>query len=238
MRELFETLYTKTQKEYYIKLSKYLDNNEKKFIVTANPEMFKLASTDCVLKNILLDSDNDVVPDGIAIVKGARRFGLNIEERITGIDISIKLLELLNNKKKTLYLFGAKSEVLDKIGTVIKEKYPCIKVLGMTDGYVDNKDEVFQNIIDLNPDGCLVALGIPAQEKLIAKHFENVKRGIYIGVGGSLDVISGSKKRAPQIFIKLNLEWLYRIIKEPSRIGRFIKNNIGFMIDVFREKRK
>lgn len=238
MRELFETLYTKTQKEYYIQLSKYLDNNEKKFIITANPETFMLAKDDKEIRDAIKDSQNDVVPDGIAIVKGANKYGFKVRERITGVDISMRLLELLNNKKKTLYLFGSKEEVLEKMKEVLKREYPCIKVLGMTNGYVEDKQKIFDEIISLSPDVCLVALGIPNQEKLIAKNFGKIKKGIYMGVGGSLDVISGYKRRAPKLFIKLNLEWLYRIVREPSRLKRFFKNNVRFMIDVNRDSKR
>ena len=79
-----------------------------------------------------------------------------------------------------------------------------------------------KKIVKLNPDICLVALGIPYQEKLINKYIDIAKKGIYVGVGGSFDVLSGTKKRAPKIFIKLNLEWLYRLICEPKRLKRFI----------------
>lgn len=237
MKEYFERLYTKSKEEYYIKLSKYLDNHEKKFIVTANPETFKLARDDEEIDRILMTRENDIVPDGIAIVKAAGRFGIKIKERITGIDTAVKLLELMNNKKKSLYLFGAKREVLDKLLEVLKRDYPCIKVLGAIDGYVEDKDEAFKEVIKANPDVCLVALGIPQQEKLIARHIGDAKKGIYMGVGGVFDVLSGSKKRAPKIFIKLNLEWLYRITTEPSRLGRFYNNNIKFMLDVLKEKK-
>ena len=89
-----------------------------------------------------------------------------------------------------------------------------------------------EEVIKLKPDICMVALGIPLQEKIIYKYFDKFKKGIFIGVGGSFDVLSGFKKRAPKIFIKLNLEWLYRIIKEPKRINRFINNNIKFMFKI------
>ena len=84
----------------------------------------------------------------------------------------------------------------------------------------------------MKPDICLIAMGIPMQEKLINKYFKNAKKGIYIGVGGSFDVLSGIKKRAPKLFIKLNLEWLYRIIKEPRRLKRFWNNNIKFLFKI------
>ena len=88
------------------------------------------------------------------------------------------------------------------------------------------------------PDIVLIALGIPLQEKLINKHINDFKKGIFIGVGGSFDVLSGSKKRAPKLFIKLNLEWLYRILREPKRISRFLKYNIKFIFKIIKEKHK
>lgn len=237
MKEYFLRLYTKTKDEYYRQVSRYMDNNEKKFIITANPESFNLARSDNELELLLLDPQNDIVADGISIVKCAKKYGINVRERITGIDLANKVLELANNKKKSLYLFGAEKEVLDTLTQKIRESYPKIKILGTTDGYVEDKDKVLESIVKLNPDVCLVALGIPMQEKLIGRYIEKAKKGIYIGVGGSFDVMSGIKKRAPKIFIKLNLEWLYRIIKEPSRLKRFYNNNIKFMFSVLRDKK-
>ena len=97
---------------------------------------------------------------------------------------------------------------------------------------MQDKDKVFREISKLNPDIILVALGIPIQEKLIYKHLNEFNKGIFVGVGGSFDVISGHKKRAPKIFVKLNLEWLYRIICEPKRIKRFYNNNVKFLLKV------
>ena len=89
--------------------------------------------------------------------------------------------------------------------------------------------KIMQEIISLSPDLILIALGVPNQELLINKYIEKAKKGVFIGVGGTFDVLSGCKKRAPKLFIKLNLEWLYRIICEPTRLKRFIQNNIVFM---------
>ena len=89
-----------------------------------------------------------------------------------------------------------------------------------------------KDIVKKKPDICMVALGIPYQEKLISKYFDKVNKGIYIGVGGSFDVMSGTKKRAPKIFIKLNLEWLYRIMTEPKRLKRFWNSNVKFMFKI------
>ena len=101
------------------------------------------------------------------------------------------------------------------------------------------KDGSFQLYIEaMQPDLTLVALGVPAQEKLIARHLENFQKGVFIGVGGSFDVLSGSKRRAPALFVKTNTEWLYRIVREPSRLGRFYRNNVKFLRAVRRESKK
>lgn len=232
MKELFDKLYNKEESSFYNILSKNLKNNKKMFIVTANPETFMISEKDEEMKKLLLDKDTILVPDGIGIVKAARMINYDVKERITGIDIANKLLELGDKQKKTIYLFGSKQEVIDSMKNVIKEKYPNLVLVGATNGYEKDKDKVFEKIAKQKPDIVLVALGIPAQEKLIYKHLDKFDKGIFVGVGGSFDVISGHKKRAPKIFIKLNLEWLYRILKEPKRLKRFYDSNVKFLFRV------
>lgn len=236
MKELFDKLYNKEESSFYNILSKNLKNNKKMFIVTANPETFMISEKDEEMKKLLLDKDTILVPDGIGIVKAARMINYDVKERITGIDIANKLLELGDKQKKTIYLFGSKQEVIDSMKNVIKEKYPNLVLVGATNGYEKDKDKVFEKIVKQKPDIVLVALGIPAQEKLIYKHLDKFDKGIFVGVGGSFDVISGHKKRAPKIFIKLNLEWLYRIIKEPKRLKRFYDSNVKFLFKVKKYK--
>ena len=127
-------------------------------------------------------------------------------------------------------------EVIDKLKKVLHDKYSNINLVKIENGYIKNKDNFFDEISKLEPDICLVALGIPNQEKIIYKHLNKFKKGIFVGVGGSLDVISGSKKRAPKIFQKLNIEWLYRIVREPKRLKRFYDNNIKFILKIKRIK--
>lgn len=236
MKKYITKLYKKSKESYYKILEKDLKNKNKKFIVTINPETLMIAEKDIELKEILEDDSVSFVPDGIGIVKAAKMIGVDVKERIPGIEIAEKLFEFANESKKSLYLFGAKQEVLNNLKEKIEKIYPNIKLLGMTNGYVENKDEEFQKIIKKEPDIVLVALGIPAQEKLIYKYFKDFKKGIFVGVGGSFDVLSGTKKRAPQIFIKTNTEWLYRILKEPKRIKRFWDNNVKFIFKIRKEK--
>ena len=236
MKKFLEKLYKKDKKSFFEILKKDLKNKNKKFIVTVNPETLMRAEKDLELKEILEDDSVSFVPDGIGVVKAAKMIGVDVKERIPGIEIAEKLFEFANESKKSLYLFGAKQEVLNNLKEKIEKNYSNIKLLGMTNGYVENKEEEFQKIIKKEPDIVLVALGIPAQEKLIYKYFKDFKKGIFVGVGGSFDVLSGTKKRAPQIFIKTNTEWLYRILKEPKRIKRFWDNNVKFIFKIRKEK--
>lgn len=238
MLKYFERLYTKGQDEFYELVSKNIKQNKKMFIITANPETFTIGEQDEEVNKMLLDKETTIIPDGIGIVKTAKMIDFNIKERIAGIDLATKLLEICNKNSLKLSLLGAKEEVLNNLKKVIKEQYPNIEIIKAENGYTQNKDKFFEDIIKLQPDVCLVALGIPAQEKLIYKYFNKFDKGIFVGVGGSFDVLSGTKKRAPKIFQKLNIEWLYRITKEPSRLKRFYNNNIKFIFKVKKLKRK
>ena len=236
MKNYFEKLFKGSKEEFENILKQNIIENKKTFVVTANPETFTYGYNDEEFNKLLLDKETTIIPDGIAIVKSAKMLKYDIKERIPGIDLANKLLEYANELNKSVYLFGAKEEVIDKMKEVLKEKYPNIKLAGAKNGYGKDKDETFEEIKQIKPDIVMVALGIPNQEKLIHKHLKDFDKGIFIGLGGSFDVISGMKKRAPKIFIKLNLEWLYRICKEPSRLKRFWNNNVKFMIRIKHEK--
>ena len=231
MQEYLKKLYKDSKDNYYNELDKILKNKEKRFIITVNSETLMKSENDRELENIL-KGNYSFVPDGIAVVKAAKKLDINISERITGIDIAEHLLKVANINKYSIYLFGAKEEVIQALVEKIKKEYKNIKLLGYSNGYVDNKDKIMEDIIKFNPDICMIALGIPEQEKLIYKYINKAKNGIYVGVGGSFDVLSGSKLRAPKIFIKLNLEWFYRIITEPKRLKRFWNNNVEFMFKI------
>lgn len=235
MEKFFDKLYKDTKENFFNIVWDKLLNHQKMFIVTANPEAFIYGKQDKEVESLLLDEATTVVADGIGIVKGAKKIGVEVKERIPGIDIAENLLKFGNELSKSVFFLGAKQEVIDALCSVVTEKYPNLKIAGAVNGYVPDKDAVFEEIKKAKPDIVMVALGIPAQEKLIYKHFKDFEKGIFIGVGGSFDVLSGTKQRAPKFFIDNNLEWLYRIIKEPSRIKRFYNNNIKFIL---RLKRK
>lgn len=232
MKKIFERIYKKSINDFYKLISQNLKNNNKMFIVTANPETIMFCEKDSEMKNILLDKNTTITPDGIGIVKALKMLNYNVKERIPGIDIVNKLLEIGDSENKKIFIFGSQQKVIDLMKDRIKTDYPNIILVGAENGYDEDKDMIFKKIIKAKPDIVLVSLGIPMQEKIIYKYINEFEKGIFIGCGGSIDVISGYKKRAPKLFIKLNIEWLYRIIKEPKRIKRFYNNNIKFIFKI------
>lgn len=235
MIDYIKKTYKGNSNSFFKLIESNLINNKKMFIVTANPETFMKANTIEVFDKALRSEETTIVPDGIGVVKAANYIGISeIKERITGVDISYKLLEAANNHNKSIYLLGATKDVIELTVSNIKKDYANVNILGYCDGYVDDKDKIFEEIKRLSPDIVLVALGVPRQEILISKHFNDFNKGIFVGVGGTFDVISGTKKRAPKIIQKLNIEWLYRIIGSKERIKRFYNSNIKFIFEIIR----
>lgn len=234
MQKYFEKIYQDGFECFRNVLEQKMDKEEKTFVITANPETLMIGSDNSEFDEILKSDKTIIVPDGIGVVKAANILNIPVKERVTGVEIVQSLFEMLNKKSRSIYLLGAKKEVLDKLVERLNIEYPNVKILGACDGYVKNKDEVFEKIVESKPDVVLVALGIPAQELLIYKYYDKFEKGIFVGVGGSFDVLSGTKKRAPKIFIKLNLEWLYRIACEPKRIKRFYTSNVKFISKVYK----
>lgn len=237
MIKYFEKLYKGTKDEFLCEVKEWLKNDEKKFIVTANPEAFMLGEKNADIDELLCDQNTVIVADGIGIVKGAEMVGVKVSERIPGVDIAEQLFSFGNELNKSIYLLGAKQEVMDALQKKLCENYKNLKILGAVNGYVEDKDAVFAEMAKLKPDIVLVALGMPAQERLIYKHLSSFEKGIFVGVGGSFDVLSGTKERAPEFFIKHNIEWLYRIAKEPKRFKRFYDNNVKFIFTLRKIKK-
>lgn len=232
MRDYFAKIYKEGYDSFIEILERKIKKDEKAFVITANPETLMIGKENSEFDRVLKSEKITIVPDGIGVVKAANILNYDVKERVTGVEIVQGLFRILNQEQKKLYLFGAKKEVVTQLVEKVKKDYPNIIISGYNDGYVEDKDSVFDEIANIQPDAVLVALGIPAQEMLIAKHYNRFEKGIFIGVGGSFDVLSGMKKRAPKIFIKLNLEWLYRILKEPSRFGRFYRSNVKFISEI------
>ena len=237
IKEYLQRVFPGTAEEFCQKAGEALAAGRRLFVVTANPEILMHAGDSPEIRALLLDEETAVVPDGISVVKAMRLLGLPAKERITGVDLAEQLLKLAGQQGKSVYLLGAKEEVVSALAQKLKAQYPQMEI-HYKNGYGKDKDADFRESEALQPDLVLVALGVPAQEKLIARHLERFSKGVFIGVGGSFDVLSGSKRRAPAVFVNTNTEWLYRILREPSRLGRFYRNNIKFLGQIRREAKR
>lgn len=236
MIKYFEKMYKGSRNQFHKSVRENLKSDTKMFIVTANPETLMIAEENDNFKKALLDNNTTIIADGIGVVKGAKMLNYNIEETIPGVELCSKLFEYCNELKKSIFLLGAKNDIVNKLVNIINSKYPNAIICGYENGYIENKQAIFNKIETLHPDVVLVALGIPQQELLIYNNLDKFDKGIFVGVGGSFDVLSGTKKRAPKIFRKLYLEWLYRIIREPKRLKRFFSNNIKYILKINGEK--
>ena len=231
VNEYLKRVYGGSARSYFERAEKALLSGERLFTVTANPEIIMHADRDPKIKKLLLSPDAEIIPDGISVVKAMNTLGCEASERITGVDLAAHLLKAAGENGKSVYLVGAKDEVVSALAEKLRAEHPDITV-NYHNGYDGDKDVIFDEIAALAPDLVLVGLGVPAQELLIYRHLPKFTRGVLVGVGGSFDVLSGSKKRAPQFFVKTNTEWLYRIAKEPQRLGRFWNNNVKFLREV------
>ena len=236
-RNYFNKMYKKTRIDFYKELEEDLVNENRKFIITANPETIMRAEfEEPDLKNAFFSEKSCVIADGVGVLKGAKILEIDIPETILGVSTCEELFKMCDRNNKSIFLFGAKSDVLAKLVARIKRDYKNVNIVGAVDGYVDDKNKVFDEIENKKPDVVLVALGIPMQERLIFNNLDRFNKGIFVGVGGSFDVLSGDKKGAPEFFKKTNLEWLYRITREPKRLKRFFKYNVRYWKLVKKEK--
>lgn len=228
MNDYLSKLFNGSSSQFFTFLDERMVLKKKSFVITANPEILMMAESNPDIHEMLLSDEILIVPDGISVVKAMNSNGFKAQERVTGISICKYMLGSAGEKGLSVYLLGSAEEVVKTLTEKMKEKYPKAS-FNYSNGYDRDKDEVFSEIKELAPDLIIVGLGVPAQERLINKHYADFSKGIFVGVGGSMDVLSGMKKPAPKFFIKTNTEWLYRIVREPKRLKRFWNNNIKFM---------
>jgi N-acetylglucosaminyldiphosphoundecaprenol N-acetyl-beta-D-mannosaminyltransferase len=234
--DIFGIPFAKTSKQ---EVTRYLENNiinrKKTFVVTANPEIVMYARKDLVYKKIVQTADV-VVADGIGVVIGSKIMGESLPERIPGFEVMTNLLAKADQQGWRVFFLGAKEEVVKKAADNTKKKYPGLTIAGYHHGYFQENDETVTSIVkEAEADLVFVALGFPRQEMWIEKAMPLIDKGLFMGVGGSIDVLAGTVQRAPEIWQKLNLEWFYRLIKQPSRWKRMLVLP-QFLIDVWRTK--
>lgn len=212
------------------------DEGKNLFIVTANPEIVDFATENEPYRK-LINSADYVVPDGTGIVKAASILKTPLKTRVPGIELMEECLKIANANKQKVFLLGATKDVVKMAVQKLSEKYPEID-FDFHHGFFDLTDEmVLKLVTSSKPDYIFVGMGYPRQEQWIERHAHRFNKTVLMGVGGSIEVFSGNKKRAPVIFRKLNLEWVYRLLIDWKRIGR-IKAIPKFLFKVFKVRFK
>ena len=214
-----------------LKLAK---ENKVSQIVTINPEMFETAESDPEFSQIV-DEAEMVVPDGIGVKIGLKLNGYDVE-RIPGVDLAKSLLKEAAEEKLPVAIIGAKEEVIVKAIENLKTELSNLNITYYHNGYFNDDNSIYEELKKSEARIILVAMGSPRQEKFIYNAKKVLPLGLMIGIGGSLDVWSGIVKRAPEIYQKLGLEWLYRTISQPERIKRIFPTIPLFLLKVLKSR--
>ena len=211
-----------------------IEKRRKCHLITVNPEMLARQSQDGYFREVLLRAEI-LVPDGIGVVWGARFLGTSKIRRLAGIELAEALLFEGARRNWSFYFLGGKEGIAEKAASSMQRRYPGLQVVGTHHGYFTKDEDVLEDINRLRPQVLLVGMGAPRQEIWIDTHREALTPLVFMGVGGSFDVWSGEKRRAPGIFQGLGLEWFWRLGKEPGRLRRIVPSFWRFGMLVFRE---
>lgn len=192
------------------------------YAVTPNAEIAYEALRDESLRALLNEADL-VLPDGAGVVLASKILKTPLQQKVAGVDFADGLLGMLAQNGKSVYLLGSKPGIAELAAEKMREKHPGLMICGMHDGYFKDEAPVIAAINEAKPDVLFVCLGAPKQELFMKRHQNDLSCRLMIGLGGSLDSFAGTVKRAPKWMIKANLEWLYRLYKEPKRFGRMLR---------------
>ncbi|NLV50928.1 MAG: WecB/TagA/CpsF family glycosyltransferase [Clostridiales bacterium] len=203
------------------------------YIVTPNPEIVWAARNDAALLTALNEAAL-VIPDGVGITYAAKILGTPLKSRIPGIDFATQLIERLAQSHGRLFLLGAKPGVAEKAAENLVSRYNGLVICGTHDGFFEDDAAVADLIREAQADLLFVCLGSPKQELWMKSYAKSSGAKLMLGLGGTLDVFAGVVKRAPQLWCRFGFEWLYRLIRQPTRIKRMIKLPVFLLAAVWR----
>jgi len=211
------------------KIEQFVRSKKSHHIVTVNPEYIVRAQSDQKLRTIINQADLRV-PDGVGLVKLA-----GLKERVTGIDLIWQLAKLSEDRGYKIALLGGRGEVAKQAATRLKLIHPratiaMVDPLGQVTSNNKQVTVIARELKNKKPDIVLVALGMGKQDLFIEQLLKKTRIPVAMGVGGAFDMISGATPRAPYILRTLGLEWLWRLIIEPKRIGRILTATIIFPV--------
>lgn len=206
------------------------------YVVTPNPEIVEICRQDPAARKAVNGADL-VLPDGVGIIKGAAMLGTPLKERTPGIEFAALLMGRMAGEGRSLYLLGAKPGVAERAAERLKAQYPGLIIAGTHDGYFHEDGPVVEGIRQSGADAVFVCLGAPKQEFWMAGNGAATGARLLCGLGGSIDVFAGTVQRAPKFWCDHNLEWFYRLLREPRRLGRVMKLPL-FLLHVRQQRRK
>ncbi len=227
-----------TMGEAVARIDGFIEKRTPVLVATANAEMLMRATHDGALRRILQGAAM-VTPDGAGTVWAAHHLGQAMPERVAGYDMVQELMREAPAKHRRIFFFGSAPGVADKAKKKAEQLYPGIEIVGTRNGFFTAADEpaIIEEIKAAHPDILLAALGVPKQEKWLAKHLGELGVPVAIGVGGTFDVMAGVMKRAPRWMQRAKLEWLFRGMMQPQRAGRLLALP-RFVLKVHAQKRK
>jgi N-acetylglucosaminyldiphosphoundecaprenol N-acetyl-beta-D-mannosaminyltransferase len=196
------------------------------------------AQKDINLKESIINCDI-INADGQGIVWASRLLNKPLPERVAGIDLMEKLVELAAKKKYRIFFLGAKEEIVSKVVKIYSDKFGDEIIAGYRNGYFKKEEEqqIAQQIAGSNANILFVAMSSPKKEIFLNTHKSLIQTSFIMGVGGSFDVVAGFVKRAPLWMQNWGLEWLFRTLQEPRRMWkRYLFGNSWFIYLVFKEK--
>lgn len=211
-----------TMDEALSRARELLCGNQPAYCVTPNAEMAYEALHDEAFRAVL-NGAALVLPDGAGVILGAKILKKPLKQKVAGIEFAQNLLPILEETGGRLYLLGGKPGIAEQAAEKMRAKHPKLCICGIADGYFQDEGAVVEKINAARTDMLFVCLGFPKQEYFMQRHCADLQVRLMAGLGGTLDGIAGTVKRAPRWMIRLQLEWLYRLIKEPKRIGRMMR---------------
>lgn len=191
-------------------------------VVTPNAEIAYEALHDENMRT-LLNSAELMLPDGAGVVLASKILKTPLKQKVAGVDFADGLLGVLETTGQSLYLLGSRPGIGELAAQKMMQKHPRLRIAGIADGYFQDEAPVIDKINASGADVLFVCLGAPKQEQFMARHQKALHVKLMAGLGGTLDSFAGTVKRAPKWMIRLNLEWLYRLIKEPKRFKRMLR---------------
>lgn len=228
-----------TMKETIDLVEQYVITKTPLHLMGVNADKINEVNSNERMKQIV-NSCGIINADGASVIMASKYLNKPLPERVAGVDLMQELVALSARKGYSIYLLGAKQEVVIKTAEVLKDKYTDLNIVGVHNGYFKEDEwlQIYEDINKVNPDFVFVGITSPIKEYLIEFLQSMGAKSVFMGVGGSFDVISGNIPRAPLWMQKCNLEWLFRVIQEPKRLfKRYFIGNTTFIKAVYKEKK-